>query len=124
MTSCYQQHLYVQQEWVDRNFLASTHVNAPDPRQAKPPEGQRLLIAWDFPKSLYQKELSLKTIVRLWNQSEQEFILKVPKKRGTTAYLFPKERILTYQVQVLSANNEVVETWDHHFWTEAINIKE
>jgi hypothetical protein len=124
MASCYRHHLYVQQEWVDRTFLASTHVNTPDPQQANPPEGQRLLIAWDFPRSVFQRELTLKTEVRFWSDQQKTYLLPISKKRGYTAIFFPKEKILTYRVQMISKEGDVVETWKHHFWTDLIEVGE
>lgn len=124
LSGCYRHHLYVQQEYVDRNFLASTHVNTPDPRQADPPEGQRLLIAWDFPRSIFNKELSFVVNVRFWDDTEKEILDPISRKRGYQAYYFPKKKILTYRVQVISKEKEIIETWKHHFWTEQININE
>lgn len=121
-SSCYRQHLYVQQEYVDREFLASSHVNTPDPRQIDPPDGQRLLVAWDFPRSIFQKDISLAITVRFWDDTEKEIVDQIPRKRGYQAYYFPKKKILTYRVDVISKGNEVLETWKHHFWTEHIDI--
>lgn len=122
MTGCYRHHLYVQQEWVDRNFLASSHVGTPDPRQAKPPEGQRLLIAWDFPRSIFQKELTLEVSVRFWDDTQRNFHCQLQKKRSYTAYFFENEKILTYRVRVIAKDGEVIDTWKHHFWTELIEV--
>ena len=122
--SCYRHHLYVQQEWVDRNFLASTHVNTPDPRQLDPPDGQRLLIAWDFPRSIFLKELSFVVSVRFWDDTQQEIMDPIERKRGYRAFDFPKKKILTYRIQVISKEKEVIETWKHHFWTEQIEVGE
>ena len=121
-SSCYRNHLYVQQEWVDRNFLASSHVNTPDPRQSEPPEGQRLLIAWDFPRSIFLKDLSFAVTVRFWDDTQQEIVDPIQRKRGYQAFYFPKKKILTYRVQVVSKEKEVIETWKHQFWTERIDI--
>jgi hypothetical protein len=122
MSGCYRHHLYVQQEWVDRNFLASSHVNTPDPKLDDPPEGQRLLIAWDFPRSQFQKELSLAVSVRFWSDTQKEISYPLPKKRGYCAYFFPNEKILTYRVRVLTREGTVLESWNHHFWTQLIEV--
>lgn len=119
---CYRGHLYVQQEWVDRNFLASTHAGTPDPRQNNPPEGQRLLIAWDFPRSLYSCGLDLVATVRFWNENQISQRIPVVRRRGYEALFFPNEKILTYRVDVVGSNGEVIESWKHQFWTELIDI--
>jgi hypothetical protein len=128
LTGCYKNHLYVQQEWVDASFLASSHVGTPDPRQEHPPHGQRLLIAWDFPRSLFDEKLTLEITVRLWNNTQEVLLHPVERKRGYEALYFPNadpcddRRILTYRIQVLNAEGTVLETWKHHFWTELIEI--
>lgn len=112
----------MQQEWVDRNFLASSHVCSPDPRLDHPPEGQRLLIAWDFPHSLFQRELTLTAEVRFWKGPEQIISFPLERKRGTKALFFPNDSILTYRVQVLSKDGSIVDTWKHHFFTKLITV--
>ena len=122
LSGCYRHHLYVQQEWVDRNFLASTRVGTPDSRQTDPPEGQRLLIAWDFPLSQFQRSLTMLVTVRFWNDKQQTLSFPLDRKRGCTAYFFSKEKILTYLVQVITQDGKIIETWKHHFWTELITV--
>lgn len=128
LAGCYKNHLYVQQERVDPTFLASSRIGTPDPRQERPPQGQRLLIAWHFPRSLFQRHLSLVATVRLWDQTEEVFTYPVEKKWGSTALYFSNDcagvdrRILTYRVQVVARDGEVVEVWEHHFWTHLIDI--
>lgn len=112
----------MQQEWVDRNFLASTHVGTPDPRQCNPPEGQRLLLAWDFPKSLYSCGLSLALTVRFWDEEQIVQTLPLLRRRGTRALFFQGKKILTYRVDVITANGEILESWLHQFWTELIDV--
>ncbi|MBU6383394.1 MAG: hypothetical protein KGR16_03665 [Verrucomicrobia bacterium] len=123
LTCCYKDHLYVQQEWVDRNFLASTHVNTPDPRQACPPEGQRLLIAWRFPMNMVDAGLSLDLTVRLWDNQEEHFIRPITQSHGHAAFnFFDHKRILTYKIDILNAQGEVIEVWEHQFWTKLIDV--
>lgn len=122
LSGCCCKHLYVQQECVDQNFLASTKIGTPDPRQKKPYEGQRLLVAWDFPRSLYSKGLSLEITVRLWGEKEEKIGRRLERKRGCEAFFFPNEKIVTYLVHVVSDDGKIVETWKHHFWTEMIQV--
>ncbi len=116
----------MQQEWVDRDFLASTKVGTPDPRQANPPDGQRLLVAWDFPKSMFAEQLSLLVTVRLWDNSQQLIVKPLERKRDVAAFYFPctdrEKRLLTYRIQVMTKEGKIIETWKHHFWTELIEI--
>jgi hypothetical protein len=128
LTSCYKNHLYVQQEWIDEKYLASTHVNTPDPRKIDPPNGQKLLVKWDFPRSQFEQQLTMLITVRLWNNSEQIFSRSVERKRDYIDLFFPTEdknlRILTYKVEVFTKDKELLEVWKHHFWTELIDVKD
>ncbi|HEX2583377.1 MAG TPA: hypothetical protein VHL30_04600 [Chlamydiales bacterium] len=128
LTGCYKNHLYVQQEWIDERYLASTRVNTPDPRKGNPPNGQKLLVKWDFPKSQLDRQLTMLITVRLWNNSEQIFSRPVERKRDYIDLFFPTEdknlRILTYKVEVFTKEKELVEVWKHHFWTELIDVRD
>lgn len=125
---CYKRHLYVQQEWVDVTFLASTKVGTSDPRQADPDMGQRLIIAWDFPRSIFEKRLTLVATVRLWDSTQEIQTLPLERKKDTIALFFSNKdphkdrRILTYRVQVFSEAGEEIQKWEHPFWTELIDI--
>lgn len=119
---CTRDYLYVQEERVDRNFLASTHVGTPDPRQKNPPQGQRLLLAWGFPRKDYLKGLTLITTVRFWDEELKILSLPLERRFGSKAYFFQDQEILTYRVQAVSRDGEVISNWEHHFWTEFIEI--
>ncbi len=85
------------------------------------------MIGWDFPKSLFQQELTLTVTVRLWDQTETLYTLPVHHRRDATALFFPctlldkEKRILTYKIEVMNSKGELLEEWDHHFWTELIH---
>lgn len=124
---CSKEHLYVQQQLIDEDFLASVHVDTPDPRLENPPFGQRLLVSWDFPVSLYRKGLSIKGIVRFFDQSEEEIFYKITQKRGSTYFNFPMDqenpnKILSYKMDVVTSQGEIIETWTHVLWAESIKI--
>lgn len=122
LQGCYKDHLYVQQEWVDRNFLASTHVGTPDPRQEDPPQGQRLLVSWKFPRNLLDQQLSLLLRVRFWDNQEEFLCRPIHKSWGSAAFFFPKTKLLTYKIDVVNREGACIETWEHQFWTELIDI--
>ncbi len=127
-TACYKDHLYVQQEWVGKDDLASTHVDTPDPRSKHPKTGQQIIVCWDFPLSIYKKELSMKLQVRFWDQTQKEELCVLDKKRGYAAFFFENDKklqdkkILTYRIEIHSKDNELVEEWVHQFWTESISV--
>ncbi len=129
LAGCYKNHLYVQQEWVNVSFLASRHVGSPDPRSENPPDGQRLLIAWHFPRCLLEEHLHMLITVRLWDQTEEKATRPIERRRGSFALDYPNpgdcidRRILTYKVEVFTASGELLETWKHQFWTEFIELQ-
>lgn len=128
LSGCYKKHLFVQIESIDENFLASTHVNTPDWRQAHPPYGQRIIISWDFPLATYGKKLSFHITVRFWDNSEEVRTYALTRRLGTKVFYFENKnktkdrKILTYRIQVLTEKNEIVETWKHQFWTNLIDV--
>ena len=127
-SSCYKTHLFVQQEWINDSYLASKHVKTPDPRQKNPPFGQKLLIKWDYPLSLYKRDLSLVLTVRFWDNTQKNYVYKLKRKRGYTSYYFPvksknkDKEILTYNISVVDKEKQVVERWYHQLWTELIAL--
>lgn len=119
---------------LDVEFLASERVGTPDPRKENPPKGKRLLVSWDFPKSLFDRGLTLVVTVRLWDQTEEVIAQPVERRRGYTVFVFsskspemsggkvdPKS-LLTYKIDVYDKEGCLVETWKHHFWTEKVSI--
>jgi hypothetical protein len=128
LSSCYKDYLYVQQEWIDKDFLASSHIGTPDPRSQNPPKGQRLLVAWDFPKSIFRQKLSFFLTVRFYDQTQKVFFLSVKEKRGVESFYFPNlldekaKNILTYRLVALNENGTIVAQWKHHFWTTLIDV--
>ena len=66
--------------------------------------------------------------VRLWDQTEEVFRIPIERKRDVTALFFQNNKrsqdrtILTYRVQIFAESGEVVEVWEHHFWTELIDL--
>ena len=117
----------MQQDWVDRNFLASSWVQTPDPRQENPTLGRRLAVSWDFPRSLFAKDLQLIVIVRFWDNTEETIVQPITRRRDFAVFFFPaaspdEKRILTYQVRAISAEGEVVGKWEHPLWTPLIEV--
>lgn len=102
--------------------MASSKVQSPDPRAELPFLGQRLIIAWDLPYSLFSEDLRWVATVRFWNHAQEEREGSIERRRDSTAIFFPEDgtlntQILTYRVQVMSGERQV-EVWEHHFWTD------
>jgi hypothetical protein len=128
LSSCYKNHLYVRLEKVDASDLASSHVQTPDYRQKKPPTGQRIIVSWDFPFDLFEKKLSLFLTVRFWDNTQKLEIFSLEKSRGTKSFFFSNPgfqrpgKILTYKIQIVTPQGEMVENWEHQLWTYLIDI--
>lgn len=128
LVGCYSNGLYVQEEWVDQEFLASSKIGTPDPRQKHPPKGQRLLVGWDLPKSLYKMGLDLHISVWLWDNTIEKIVCPIERRRGAEAFFFSNDiagkdrRILTYKVEIVTFEGETMRTWEHHFWTKLISL--
>jgi hypothetical protein len=113
---------------MDSSYLASTHTKTPDPRKKHPPEGQKISVAWDFPLSIYRENLTLMTTVRFWDNKQDVFVYKIPRKRGYISYKFQDDskdknkRILTYKIDVFNEDGVLTAQWKHQFWKELISI--
>lgn len=66
--------------------------------------------------------LNLVVTARFWNNTEKVFVQRIRSTHGNQALNFFDERLLTYQVQVTNDSGEVLETWEHHFWTKLIDV--
>ena len=128
LIGCYQRHLYVHQEKLNKCYLASSYIHTPDPLQCNPPTGRQIVVGWDFPLSIYRKDLSIILTVRFFDQSEEMITYHLERKRGNKAFKFPnpekkqKKKILTYQIQVITKDDKIIETWQHQLWTKRIDI--
>lgn len=80
-------------------------------------------MSWRFPKILTDQQLELILTVRFWDNSEDILTRPIQHTKGYAAFNFFDQKILTYRIQVVDAEGEIVETWEHHFWTELIDIE-
>jgi hypothetical protein len=128
-SSCYKNHLYVQQEWVDEKDLASYFVGSPDPRRKNPPVGQKIIVNWDFSRTLFLNEMGhILVTVHFWDLEEKMVEAPIDRRRGYASFFFsnptkdPTKKILTYRVQIFKKDGTLFETWKHQFWTELIEL--
>jgi hypothetical protein len=61
-----------------------------------------------------------------WNNEEEFIRYPIERQLGYGAFYFPRKggegKILRYKVEVVNCEGEIVEKWEHHFWTELIDI--
>lgn len=103
--------------------MASTYVKTPDPEQKNIIKGQKLTIGWDFPKSVFEKELTMKVQLLFWDNFLKKEEHHIFSKRNYVSYFFPEEDyfpLLSYQIHVMDKNGEIIQVWTHQLWTELI----
>lgn len=130
LAGCGHSYLSVQQEWIDARYLASTHVKTPDPRQAHPPFGQRLLLYWWVPRAVLDQspELVLQVIYKNFTQKTVTF----PLKHRTGHKIFSllneeyheKRGLLTWRAQIVTSDQKVFKEWKHQLWVNLIEIQD
>ncbi len=130
LAGCSQQQLTIYTDYLSHKNLASYRVGTPDPLQAHPPIGQRLVISWKFSKAtLHLGDIHLEAKIRFRNREEVTEIVSICKRSGTYYYnllnedFVEKGGILTYKVDLLS-HDQVLEEWRHQLWTELILFDE
>ncbi len=128
LTGCGRSYLTVRQEWVDSRYLASTYVATPDPRQANPPIGQKLILHYWVPSWVLEKNPTLVLQIIHWDFTEE--IVKYPLKKRigyeTYALLNKKyeetEGLLTYRAQIVTDDQQIFSEWKHQLWVNLIQI--
>lgn len=118
--------LSVRREWIDGRYLASTHVNTPDPRQAHPPFGQRLLVSWRIPSSVLAEKPELVLQVIYWNFTQKTFVYPLHKRMGYKICSLLDEEyretggLLAYRAQIITKDGRVLKEWKHQLWVNLI----
>jgi len=128
-TSCSTYYLSIKQQKVDPSYLASTHVNTPDPRKEHPPHGQKLIVHWQVPQSLMGEHpyILLHVIYRDYTEAVER--LEIDAKRGYTTYALlgeeyeKKKGILTYKADLMTAEGKVYREWKHQLWVNLIALE-
>lgn len=130
LASCSNIPLYVQNDYLHVDGLASSYVNTPDPHRDKPLLGQRLYITWSLAEELvHKKNTQLKIYLRFCNREEREVCEPIGCADGAYEYkilcddFFETGGILTYRVEII-ADGAVVEKWNHQIWTPTIHVED
>jgi len=130
LVGCRKYYVSVSQQWVDARYLASTHVNTPDPRQANPPVGQMVMMDWRVPKAILDKKPYIQLKVIFWNYTEKVLCFPVHQRMGWVTYQLLNEEynavdgILTYKAEIITEDGEVFCDWKHQLWVNLITLKE
>ncbi len=130
LSGCQKYYLSVCQQWVDARYLASTHVNTPDPRQENPPIGQMLSIDWRIPREILEKKPHIELDLILWDYTEEKKSYPIDKQMGWVTYKLLNEQydktggILTYKAQIVTQDGTVYREWKHQLWVKLIHIQQ
>ena len=129
-SSCSKYYLSVQQQYVDINYLASVQVNTPDPRKAKPPLGQMLIIDWHVPPRILKQHPQVVLDLILWDYSTKIVTIPLKGQLNYTTYKLLNEEyekvggILTYKAQIVTEDGKVFRESKHQLWVKLITIEE
>lgn len=130
LVGCTQNKLTVRTEYINREHLASFHVETPDPLLLDPPLGQRLIAQWKIPRDyLSYENLHLRIRLRFRNRQEEVKEVPISRMRGLYCYELLNEDfceklgILSYLVE-LRGNDNILEEWRHQLWVELIQFQD
>lgn len=128
LSSCDRYYVSVMQQKINVNYLASTHVGTPDPRQLTPPFGQELIIDWQVPQDLLKKNPVCVLHVMYRDYTTEEFFYDIRYKIGYWKYALLNEEferrkgILTYRAEIVTDGGEVYKEWKHQLWVNLIAL--
>lgn len=120
----------VSKQRIDRNFLASTHVKTPDPRQDNPPKGERLLINWRLKEEVLSKSPKIILHLIFWDYEEKIETYPINKMSGLICYdllgeeFMKTKGLLTYEAQIVLDDGSIYATWEHQLWVNLIKVDE
>ncbi len=127
-SGCTLHRLDVQTQYLSHEYLASFHVDTPDPCRYNPMMGQRLLVQWSLcAEEMKDQHLFLYLKVRFRNHQEQEVKVPVQTKRGTYLYVLANDAycqssgILTYHAEIRS-DSCLLASWRHPLWVDLITF--
>ncbi|MBY0530007.1 MAG: hypothetical protein K2P51_07430 [Rhabdochlamydiaceae bacterium] len=126
---CQKYYLSVCQQWVDVRYLASTHVNTPDPRQENPPIGQMLSMDWRVPQELLAQKPRIELSLIFWDYTEEKKSYPIDKRMGWATYKLLNDDydrtggILTYKAEIVTEDGSVYREWKHQLWVNLIQVQ-
>lgn len=125
---CQKYYLSLHQQKIDARYLASTHVGSPDPRQAKPPMGQVVVVSWWVPKEVVQKEPKVNLRIIFKDHTEQVICYKLDRRMGFENFFLVNEEfekkkgILTYMAEIVMPDGSIYREWKHQLWINLITM--
>lgn len=130
VSGCQKYYLSICLEKIDRDYLSSTYVGSPDPRQENPPFGSQLIIEWQIPQEVLNKHPFIKLQVVYQDYEEAVFQYPISYKTGTVVNSLlgesfqQKKGFLSYKAEILLEDGSVFRQWEHQFWVQVILLEE
>ena len=126
LTACqHRPSVYARSEYFNESYLASSHIDTPDPCRACF-NGQQIVINWNVPIRNLPATIILQ--VRYGNHECYEMTYQVNSPRGFQLYrllnkeFWEKQGIASYSLKIYSGD-QCIGTWNHHLWADVIDIK-
>ncbi len=129
-SSCQTYYVSVFKQKIDRNYLASSHIGSPDPRQKNPPYGQMLTIDWNIPKSILDQHPKIVLDVIYWDNTHDVLYFPIDSRIGYTCYKLlnetyeAKKGFLAYKAHIVTENGTIYREWTHQLWVHWIQEEE
>ncbi len=128
LAGCDKYYLSLRQVPVDAEYLASSKVGSPDPRQSNPPYGQKVVMEWAVPPELLNEEPRLIFNVLYRNHTQEEIIYLIEDRSGMEVYSLLNEDyrsrggLLSYHAEIRTKNGEIYREWTHQLWVHLITF--
>lgn len=128
LTSCHKPLLMCRTEYLTPIYLASQQILTPDPLRDCF-YGQQLIVKWNLSRECVDDSLLLVVHLRFGTRENETIKVPLTKAFGFWVYrllnqeYWCKGGIISYQAQLWHLG-ELVEEWNHHLWTELIEIRE
>lgn len=115
---------------VDVSYLASSHVDTPDPQRANPPRGQKIVLQWAVPPELLEKKPQIVFHMIYKNHTEKTLVYPIDSRLGYEVYsLLDKDYdetggLLTYKADIITSDQQIYREWKHQLWVNLITLEE
>lgn len=128
LASCEKYYVSVRSIPVNASYLASSHVGTPDPRQATPPVGQKLVIDWSIPPEMLAAQPKIVLHLLYKNHTEKEVVHPITCRGGYMVYSLldgdfaETKGLLTYRAEIVTEEGQVYREWKHQLWVNLITL--